>query len=245
MEKGSARQQLAGRRALVTGATQGIGREICLALAAEGAAVWAAARRPDQLRELEILAGPRLSPLVVDLLCEGNLREAVASLLSDDPSLDLIVNCAGQYHRGTTEESAVSYLDEQYTLTVRAPYLLAQLLLPCLRRQPSDIVFLNSTVQPGRELGPYAAGQFAQRAIADSLRAELNEADIRVLSIFPGRTATPRQRRVFAAEQRADAYQPELLLQPEDIAMILIDILRLPRRAEVTEIWLRPAIASY
>jgi NADP-dependent 3-hydroxy acid dehydrogenase YdfG len=207
--------------------------------------VWAMARRRDQLGELEVGTAPRIKPLVVDLMREDDLREAVASLVSDKASVDLVVNCAGQYYRGTTEEADVSHLDEQYMLTVRAPYLLAQLLLPCLRRQPSDIVFLNSTVHPGRELGPYAAGQFAQRAIADSLRAELNEADVRVLSVFPGRTATPRQRRIFAAEQREDQYQPQLLLQPEDIAMILVDIVRLPRRAEVTEIWLRPAIASY
>ena len=65
-----------------------------------------------------------------------------------------------------------------------------------------------------------------------------------MLSVFPGRTATPRQAQIFALEGRADAYQPERLLQPEDVATATLDALSLPRRAEVTEVWLRPAEAT-
>ena len=72
---------------------------------------------------------------------------------------------------------------------------------------------------------------------------EVNADGIRVLSIFPGRTATPRMEKLFAKEGRA--YKPELLLQPEDVAEMVTHALRLPRTAEVTDISIRPMQKSY
>jgi NADP-dependent 3-hydroxy acid dehydrogenase YdfG len=62
---------------------------------------------------------------------------------------------------------------------------------------------------------------------------------VRVLSVFPGRTATPMQAEVHRAE--GAAYHPTALLQPEDVAATLIAALALPRSAEVTDAHIRPA----
>src|SRR5260370_931141 len=85
--------------------------------------------------------------------------------------------------------------------------------------------------------------QHALRSIADSLREEVNADGIRVLSVFPGRTATPRIAKLFEKEGRA--YQPGLLMQPEDVAEMVTHSLRLPHTAEVTEISIRPMQKSY
>jgi short-subunit dehydrogenase len=69
---------------------------------------------------------------------------------------------------------------------------------------------------------------------ADSLRDEVNALGIRVLSVYPGRTATPRIAKLFEKEGRT--YQPDLLMQPEDVAEMVTHSLRLPRTAEVTDI---------
>jgi NADP-dependent 3-hydroxy acid dehydrogenase YdfG len=74
--------------------------------------------------------------------------------------------------------------------------------------------------------------------MANALREEVNPFGVRVLNIFPGRTATPRMRALFAAEGRR--YRPAALLQPEDIAAMIVQALSLPRTAEVTEIHIRP-----
>jgi NADP-dependent 3-hydroxy acid dehydrogenase YdfG len=67
----------------------------------------------------------------------------------------------------------------------------------------------------------------------------VNRDGIRVLSVFPGRTATPpTQERLHALEGRP--YRPESLLQPEDVAAVVVHALCLPRTAEVTEIKIRP-----
>ena len=75
--------------------------------------------------------------------------------------------------------------------------------------------------------------------LADSLREEVNEQGVRVLSVYPGRTATPRQAGIFEAEGRE--YTPERLLQPEDLAGMVAGCLALPRTAEVTDLFIRPA----
>jgi NADP-dependent 3-hydroxy acid dehydrogenase YdfG len=106
-------------------------------------------------------------------------------------------------------------------------------------------VFINSSqgLQARGNTGPYAATQHALKAVADSLRQELNADGIRVLSIFPGRTATPRMKALYEIE--GWPYRPELLLQAEDIAQLVLNALLLPRTAEVTNVEIRPLIKSY
>lgn len=91
--------------------------------------------------------------------------------------------------------------------------------------------------------GQFAATQQALKAIADSLREEINSEGVRVLSVYPERTATPRMESLFQIEGKE--YRPELLLQPEDIAQTVIDALMMSLTAEVTNINIRPRIKSY
>jgi NADP-dependent 3-hydroxy acid dehydrogenase YdfG len=114
--------------------------------------------------------------------------------------------------------------------------------LPALRASLGQIVFVNSSVglRARAGVGQFSATQHALRALADTLRAELNSEGIRVLNVFPGRTATERQRKIFRDEGRP--YKPEQLLQPEDIATLIVDALALPRTAEVMDLRIRPMV---
>jgi len=125
---------------------------------------------------------------------------------------------------------------------VRGPYLLTQCLLPLLRRRPGQVVFINSSagLTARANVGQYAATKHALKAVADSLRDEVNRDGVRVLSVFPGRTATPTQEALHRLEGRP--YRPERLLQPADVAAVVVHALGLPRTAEVTEIKIRPLV---
>src|SRR5947199_403443 len=95
------------------------------------------------------------------------------------------------------------------------------------------------------DLGAVAA--LAQRICSsrrriDGLRQEVNAFGVRVISVFPGRTATPLQASLFELEGRQ--YAPTKLLQPEDVAAMVVQALALPPTAEVTDILIRPAIKS-
>ena len=147
---------------------------------------------------------------------------------------------AGLYATGPVATAPVATLDALWRINLRAPYLLTQALLPALRRRRGQIAFVNSSVwgNARAELTAYAASKYALKALADGLRAELGPEGLRVLSLFPGRTATRMQAAIFAAE--GAAYRPEALLQPEDIAASLVAALALPRTAEVTDLHIRP-----
>jgi NADP-dependent 3-hydroxy acid dehydrogenase YdfG len=79
--------------------------------------------------------------------------------------------------------------------------------------------------------------------MTDALRSEVNDYGIRVLSVYPGRVATPRMEAMYKKDGKE--YKPELLLQPKDLASVVLSVVVLPRTAEVTDISIRPALKSY
>ena len=111
-----------------------------------------------------------------------------------------------------------------------------------MKASKGDIVFINSSavLQANTNLSQYTATKMALKAVAESLRQEINAEGVRVLSVYPGRTASPMQAAIFKSEGRE--YKPELLIQPQDLATMITNTLCLPRSTEVTDIFLRPMI---
>jgi NAD(P)-dependent dehydrogenase (short-subunit alcohol dehydrogenase family) len=231
--------------ALVTGAGSGIGRAITMRLAELGADLCLLDLAPEKLSEVKRCAEPYGG--VVDILPMDledidrmqAIRDHVGRRFS---SLNIMVHSAGIIFQDTIKTAKLDDFNRQIAVNVLAPYILTKELLPLLRASRGQIVFINSSIiaNPGSGTIQYAATKHALKGIADGLRIELNQDGIRVLSIFPGRTATPMQERIFRAEGRE--YQPERLLRPEDVAETAINTLRLPRTAEVTDIHIRPSI---
>jgi NADP-dependent 3-hydroxy acid dehydrogenase YdfG len=234
---------LEARTALVTGAGGGIGGAIAVALAREGASVGLVGRRRTRLVETaEQLAGAPHAVYEADLASDPAVRATADVFLDRFRHIDILVHSNGTYSSGRLESADVRDFDNLWATNVRSPFLLTQALLPALRSSLGQIVFVNSSVvlEPRAGVGQFSATQHALRALADTLRAELNTEGIRVLSVFPGRTATERQRRIFESEGRA--YDPDRLLQPKEIASVIVDAVALPRTAEVTEIIIRQMI---
>jgi len=223
--------------ALVAGASGDIGRAIAFDLLGAGAEVFMLGRSMARLVQ---------PPPPEDF--RENCRFIVAGLTDDDAiarvniailsrsRLDVLVLSTGTYER--SNEPAV--FGRQIAANVVGPYALLQRLLPLLIKAKGQVVFINSTqaVRAAAGLGQYAATKHAVKAVADSLRDEVNANGVRVLSLFLGRTASERQRAIFAAEGRP--YPPERLLQPADVAELVLSLMRLPRTSEVTDILLRP-----
>lgn len=238
---------LIGRTAVVTGASSGIGRAIAIALAHEGAQLCAVGRNPAGLAETAeaVRQFSQAASFEADLTSEESL-EPLVEHLERDGKLDILIHCAGVMQPGLMERACVEDLDSQYAINIRAPYVLTQRLLPLLISARGQIVFVNSSVgltAKRADLGQYSATKHALKAIADSLREEMNPKGVRVLSLYLGRTATPLQEARFRDERRA--YHPELLMQPEDIASMVVHTLMLPSTAEVMDISMRPMCKSY
>ncbi|HZR63541.1 MAG TPA: SDR family oxidoreductase [Terriglobales bacterium] len=241
-------RSLQDKIAIVTGASSGIGRAIALHLAHNGAEVCLVARRRDALEEVASkvhAGGGRARVFAADWTSDQDVHTLVQSIQQDFGRADVLVVCGGTMFHGRLEQAPLEQLDLQYRANFRGPYALIQLLIPLLRRQQGQIVFTNSSaaLRSPAAVGQYAAMQAGLRAVADSLRDEVNADGIRVLSVYLGRTATPRMAALFEREGRS--YRPELLLQPEDVAAMVTCALSLPRTAEVTDISMRPMLKSY
>ena len=178
--------------------------------------------------------------MTLDLADLSSIASFSQSLLEKTPRLDILVNCGGIYERGRFSETSPECFDELYKTNVRGVYALTRSLSPALKEARGDIVFVNSTVifSTAENLGQFAATQHALKSIANTIRAEVNSDGVRVLTIYPGRTATPRQERIFEIENKD--YLPQGLLQPSDIAQIVVACLNLPRTAEVVDLHIRP-----
>ena len=229
--------------AVITGATGGIGTAIALRLAEKGVNLHLIGRNRQSLRLLAAKAKKTDSQIHVyqsDLTKDKDLKALVKKLKAHLGQVDILVHSAGALTLGRMEDLSVQDFDEQYRTNVRAPFALTQALLPLIQSCNGQIVIMNSSIwqQARAGIGQYAATKYALKAIADSLRDEVNADGIRVLSVYLGRTATPMQEAVHAEEGLP--YHPENLIQPNDVATTVLNILRLPRTSEVTDIHIRP-----
>lgn len=239
---------LKGQVAVITGSSSGIGKSIALELSKIEVQLCLLGRNPERLEVVAEMARKN-SPLVkcycVDLTKDEDVQKLPKKIGMDFEKIHMLVHSAGVIFLGKLEFSSVKDFDWQYKTNVRAPFLLTQTLLPMLRSGKGQIVFINSSagLKAGVNNGQYAATKSALKAIADSFRNELNIEGIRVLSVYPGKTATAMQKAVFKMEGKE--YKPEYLLQSENVAATVINALRMPRSAEITNIHIRPFLKSY
>lgn len=234
--------------AVITGASQGIGRAFALALGCRGGHVLLGARHTeglDAVAEEVACQGGEASTCHLDLTDMASISAFTEFIDNRLPRLDLLINCAGAYDRGGIEELTTERLDALYQTNVRGPVGLTRTLLPALKASRGDIVFMNSSAifGSGAGVGGYASTRHALKGFSDALRAEVNDDGVRVLSVYPGRTNTPLQEAIFRAEGRH--YDPALLLQPEDVVSTVLHCVDLPETAEVTELQIRPRIKHH
>jgi NADP-dependent 3-hydroxy acid dehydrogenase YdfG len=230
--------------ALITGASSGVGRAIALELAALGALVLLVARDPQKLKDVAdaiSAAGGKARTFAADLTDDKALAGLSAQVRKDFTRLDFLVHSAGVFKMGAIASAPLEDLDALMRCNVRAPFALTQSLLPLLISSRGSVAFINSTAgeTTHANVGQYAASKFALKALADTLRLEVNAQGVRVLSVMLGRTATPMQEEVCRLE--GSTYDATRFLQPRDVAQAVVNSLTLSPGAEVTNLFLRPA----
>lgn len=237
-------EDLSGQIALVTGAAGGIGRAIALGLAERGMIVCLVGRTASGLEAVaREMGATRARVMVCDIADDAQVAALAGRVLAEAGGpVDVLVHSAAVYYQEALETAPVAHFDEQYRVNLRAPYVLTQVFLAQLKERRGQVVFINSTTgmvaRPG--VSQYAAVKHGLKGLADAFRAEVNPAGVRVVSVYPGQTATAMQSRRYAIEGRA--YQPERLIQPEDVASVVVNSIALSRTAEVTDVQIRPVL---
>lgn len=183
---------LAGKTALVTGASAGIGHATALALAQRGANLVLTARREDRLRTLaaaiESLGGQAVFH-AGDAAEEATAQQAIALALNRFGHLDILINNAGAgNYKDLIDTSAADY-DALMNANMRSGFLFSRHAVPHMIAQKSGIILFISSVaglQGTAGESVYCATKFAQSGFAQALDAELRKHGIKVGTIFPG-----------------------------------------------------------
>jgi len=180
-------------RALVTGASRGIGRELAAALAARGAAVGLLSRSGDELEALAASLGTRAVTLPADVGDRAAVEAAVERFVAEADGLDLVIANAGIAHYGPLLAQDVERLEAMTRVNwLGTVYTVKATLGHLVDRAAGHIVVVSSGA--GLRAFPWAAGygatKAAQRAFAEALRHELSGSGVSVTTVFPGEIAT-------------------------------------------------------
>jgi NADP-dependent 3-hydroxy acid dehydrogenase YdfG len=232
------------RRALVTGASSGIGAATVRRLRSEGYDVVATARRADRLQALADETGA--STFVADVTDDADVA-GLAAFVADGGPLDVLVNNAGgAFGLDPVESADLEHWRQMYELNVLGTLRVTQALLPQLRAgDGGDIVVVTSTAAHGTYEGGagYVGAKHAERMLATTLRWEILGEPIRIIEIAPGAVATEEFSMVRFdgdSERAAAVYAGYEPLVADDIADAIAWTLSRPAHVNIDQLVVRP-----
>lgn len=237
---------LAGRKAIVTGGTTGIGRAIAVLLASEGAKVFVCGRTPEHLddalaRIREVGEGDGIN---VDLSKQEDVDRFVEAGARYLGGIDIVVVNAGLPMDGL-EQSEVA--DIRYLIDTNLTSFLTTARRALDHLKPgSDIVMIGSmsSVTRGASSTVYVAAKTGVEAFAEALRKELAEKDIKVGNIEPGLTGSDMQLPDTPVDEQRAMIGEGKMLRAEDIAAAAHFMLTQPRRTVVSLMRVEPRISG-
>jgi 3-oxoacyl-[acyl-carrier protein] reductase len=227
--------------ALITGATEGIGRATAYALGRAGYRVGVVARTEAKVRHLvEHLKeeGIEAAGATADVGQPEQIPPAVDQLTRALGEMQVLVNNAGVLIAKPFEELTLQDWDVTMATNVRSLYLMTRAVLPAMRRRKSGTI-VNVASLAGRNgfVGgtAYTASKHAVLGFSRSLMLETRKENIRVITVCPGSVDTGMMR-----DQSMLKSDPARILKPEDVAEVIVETIKLPTRALVSELDIRP-----
>ncbi len=242
-------QDLAGKVAIVTGASSGIGEATARMLAAKGMKVAAVARRDARLQALarRVDGGPgEVWAVTADVSDEAQVNRVVAGAAARWGTIDVLIANAGVMLLGPILDANTDEWRTMVNVNLLGVMYCVHAVLPIMTRQKRGHIITISSVA-GRVArasnGVYAATKFGVRAFSESLRQEAAKSSIRVTTIEPGVVATELPEHIGNPEAKEWArqfYSSMEALKSEDIGEAILYVLGQPPYVDVNEILIRP-----
>ncbi len=226
--------------AIITGATQGIGKAITEKLLAEGFNVAVCARTQtdlDKLKKLWAKKYPKAKVFIykTDLTKKEEVIAFGKNVLSHFKKIDVLVNNAGTYLPGNLADEPDGYLEELMALNMYSAYHLTRTVLPLMKKQKSGHIFNLCSIASLRAYpngGAYGVSKYAILGFSENLRVELIPHGIKVTSICPGA--------VFTRSWDGTKLPPSRFLKADDIANTVWTAFSLSEGANTDMIVIRP-----
>ena len=236
--------QLAGKVVAITGGGTGIGAGIARGLAEAGCKVTVGGRR---LEPLVALAGScsgahPVRTHVIDVAAPESIDAFFTDVQDNVGDVDILVNCAGiNIQKRTMSEMAPEDWERVLQINASGAYRCMCKVLPAMRTRKDGLVINISSVAGKRAITlggvAYCASKFAMTALGTAVSNEVRDEGVRITNVYPGEVNTPiLDNRPNPVSQE----HKESILQPEDIASVLVAICSLPTRAHVPEIVIKP-----
>jgi 3-oxoacyl-[acyl-carrier protein] reductase len=227
--------------ALITGATEGIGRATAFALGRAGYRVGVCSRTEAKIHgTLEELKaeGIEAAGAAADVGQPEQAAHAVEEITGKLGEIQLLINNAGVLIAKPFEELSLDDWDVTMSTNVRSLYLMTRAVLPAMRRRREGSI-VNVASLAGRHgfAGgtAYSASKHAVLGFSRSLMLETRKDNIRVIAICPGSVATSMMQ-----DQPMLKAEPQRILQPDDVAQTIVHAVTLPDRAMASELDIRP-----
>jgi NADP-dependent 3-hydroxy acid dehydrogenase YdfG len=231
--------------AIVTGASRGIGKEIALKLAKEGAKLTLVGSSQDILqsaKDLNSQGYANVMAVQADVANEEDMNRVVKSTLDQYGQIDILVNNAGIGFFKLTEEVSLEDWKKMFEVNVQGVFLGAKVVLPHMKeRKSGTIITISSDV--GRYTIPngaaYTASKYAVQGFSGALAQEVREYGIRVGTVNPGMVDT------YFANSTQGLPEKEEWLKVEDIANAVVYMASAPKHMLIDEIVLHPLVQNY
>jgi len=216
-------EQKVAKKAIITGASSGLGRAVSTALIGSGVSVVALSRTRPRLDCLHIRT---------DLTSNASITQALGRIRKNHADTSLLVLCAGVLHWHAAGKNPIISVDNDIAVNLSGMIKIADGILPIIRKNRGDIVIIGSTssfrTPPGSSV--YCAAKHGVLGYIKALQAECRNEDIRILGIHPGGFKSEFHRK---AKTKIDH---STLMDPEELAQLIVSLIALPRNMEVSEI---------
>ena len=232
---------LEGKSAIVTGSTKGIGRAIAEALVREGANVCVSARKGEEVEravaQLNDLDRGRVTGAVCDVRDYEEVRALVEHTVAEFGGVDVLVNNAGIGHFGRVDAMSPEDFRAVLETNLFGVFYCCREAIPEMKRRGGGYIINISSLagaNPHPEMAAYNASKFALNGFSEALMQEVRHDPIKVSYVMPGSVNTH-----FGGDtpDESKAWQ----LQPEDVARVVLDLLRHDERSLPSRVELRPS----
>lgn len=223
--------------AIVTGASRGAGASFSKALIDKGATVYGLARNLELLQALQFQLGEKFIPVAMDISDRETLKKWIDSTFSDNHFPDILINNAGAGYFGKIDELPLAQWHQMINTNLNAVYYLTSAVVPLMKKAQNSSHIINIGSILGKtsaaEKAGYSATKYAMQGFSEALFKELRSYNIKVSCINPGSIET----HFF----EASGIEPHSnMLQPEDLAQIVIQVLETPDNVLIDELTVRP-----